>query len=285
MMASGDSDAARLLLLVSEHALWKKDAPRVLRGLVGRREGGAWQTTVANAWGVLAMRAFARTYEGEKVTGHTNVQIADAKRTIEWTSTAPPPVTLSWPPSEAALSVVHDGTGKPWITTTARAAIALSAPVDAGYRVRKTVTPIEAREAGKWSRGDRLKVRLDIDAQRDMWWVAIDDPIPAGASHLGSGLGRGDLSELVTRTGECAQDDCDDDSAASDGLLYPAYVERSQESWRGYARHVPAGHSYVEYAIRLNQAGSFHLPATRVEALYAPEMFGEIPNTIVKVEP
>jgi uncharacterized protein YfaS (alpha-2-macroglobulin family) len=34
----------------------------------------------------------------------------------------------------------------------------------------------------------------------------------------------------------------------------------------------------VEYTLRLNQAGKFQLPPTRVEALYAPEMFGEIPN-------
>ena len=30
--------------------------------------------------------------------------------------------------------------------------------------------------------------------------------------------------------------------------------------------------------MRLNQAGTFQLPPTRVEALYAPEMFGEMPN-------
>ena len=30
--------------------------------------------------------------------------------------------------------------------------------------------------------------------------------------------------------------------------------------------------------MRLNNPGTFALPPTRVEAMYAPEMFGEIPN-------
>ena len=41
----------------------------------------------------------------------------------------------------------------------------------------------------------------------------------------------------------------------------------------------------VEYTLRLNNGDSFKLPETRVEAMYAPEMFGEIPNQGVVVKP
>jgi len=41
----------------------------------------------------------------------------------------------------------------------------------------------------------------------------------------------------------------------------------------------------VEYTLRLNQSGRFNLPPTRVEALYAPEMFGELPNDMIEVHP
>jgi len=40
----------------------------------------------------------------------------------------------------------------------------------------------------------------------------------------------------------------------------------------------------MEYTLRLNNVGDFALPPSRVEALYAPEMFGEMPNARVKVE-
>jgi uncharacterized protein YfaS (alpha-2-macroglobulin family) len=36
--------------------------------------------------------------------------------------------------------------------------------------------------------------------------------------------------------------------------------------------------------VRLNNVGDFALPPSRVEAMYAPEMFGEYPNARVKVE-
>jgi hypothetical protein len=41
----------------------------------------------------------------------------------------------------------------------------------------------------------------------------------------------------------------------------------------------------VEYTIRLNQGGRFQLPTTRAEAIYAPEMFGELPNEHLEVQP
>ena len=48
---------------------------------------------------------------------------------------------------------------------------------------------------------------------------------------------------------------------------------------------MPKGRFSTEYTVRLNNAGSFNLPPTRVEALYAPEMYGEVPNAVVEVGP
>jgi uncharacterized protein YfaS (alpha-2-macroglobulin family) len=48
---------------------------------------------------------------------------------------------------------------------------------------------------------------------------------------------------------------------------------------------VPKGRFKIEYTVRLNNPGRFDLPATRVEAMYSPEMFGEVPNDAVVVKP
>jgi uncharacterized protein YfaS (alpha-2-macroglobulin family) len=48
---------------------------------------------------------------------------------------------------------------------------------------------------------------------------------------------------------------------------------------------VPKGRFIVDYSVRLNNPGEFNLPATRVEAMYAPEMFGALPNADWRVGP
>jgi uncharacterized protein YfaS (alpha-2-macroglobulin family) len=71
-------------------------------------------------------------------------------------------------------------------------------------------------------------------------------------------------------------------SAGSSGRRFE---ERSFDAFRAYYRFVPKGTWVVEYSVRLNNAGRFELPPTRVEAMYAPEMFGELPNGAVTVSP
>ena len=63
-----------------------------------------------------------------------------------------------------------------------------------------------------------------------------------------------------------------------------AFEERRFEGYRAYYRFVPKGKWSVEYTVRLNNPGTFLLPATRVEAMYAPEMLGELPNAPLTVE-
>jgi alpha-2-macroglobulin len=135
---------------------------------------------------------------------------------------------------------------------------------------RNTVTPIEQRTSGRFSRGDVVRIRLDLEAQSDMSWVVVDDPVPAGATVLGSGLGG--QSELLPR------------DETRGGWAWPAFEERRFDAYRAYYRFVPKGRWSTEYTLRLNNPGSFLLPATRVEAMYAPEMFGELPNTTVTVD-
>jgi uncharacterized protein YfaS (alpha-2-macroglobulin family) len=68
-------------------------------------------------------------------------------------------------------------------------------------------------------------------------------------------------------------------------MVYASFEERTFDSFRAYYEYVPKGKWTVEYTQRLNNAGEFRLPETRVEALYAPEMFGALPNTPVGVGP
>jgi uncharacterized protein YfaS (alpha-2-macroglobulin family) len=176
----------------------------------------------------------------------------------------------AWPTTASALTLRHDGSGKPWATVRSIAAIPLTAPLNAGYRITRSVTPVEQKAKGAWSRGDVYRVRLELEAQADMTWVVVNDPIPASASILGSGLGRD--SQIAS-------------GGARAGWVTPVFEERAFDSFRAYYGFVPKGKWSVEYTVRLNNEGRFSLPPTRVEAMYSPGMFGESPNPGLAVGP
>jgi alpha-2-macroglobulin len=272
LMVSNDVNAVRLVLTLLEAGVWRDEIPRLMRGALERRQHGAWDLTVANAWGTLAVDRFAREFERTPVTGVTSATLANDRRSVEWVS-APRGRALAfpWPAAADEVAIAHEGAGRPWVTVETRAAIPLRAPVSSGFQVTRTVTAVERRDPRRWSRGDIVRVKLEVDAQADMTWVVLDDPIPAGASHLGRGLGG---ESAIAAGGE-----------RGGGAAWPAFQERTFEAFRAYYRYVPKGALTVEYTIRLNQAGRFTLPATRVEALYAPEMFGELPNAVLEVAP
>jgi alpha-2-macroglobulin len=272
LMASGDSNANRMTLEALDDAGWSAaDLGRLMRGSLSRQQHGHWNTTVANAWGVLATKRFSEKLESQPVTGITEAKLGEAIKRQDWSKDQEGTGLLPWPNGQQMLKLTHQGQGKPWVTLSSLAAIPLKVPLNAGYRITREIQPIEQREPGVWHRGDVLRVRLTVDAQTDMGWVALLDPIPSGATILGTGLG-GD-SALLSQ-GEKRQ-----------GWVWPAYEERTHDSFRAYYRFVPKGQFTVEYTLRLNNEGHFNVPTARVEAMYAPELFGEMPVAAMDVRP
>jgi alpha-2-macroglobulin len=272
LMVSPDVNAVRLMLHLVRTGQWRPDVPRLMNGALARQRRGAWDLTLANAWGVLAVEKFSAAYEKTRVTGSTTAALGAATRFVDWAKTPQgAAVALPWPPRREDVVVEHTGSGRPWVTLQARAAIPFKTALSSGYAIVKTLTGVEQKQPGAWSRGDIVRVRLDIEAQSDMTWVVINDPIPAGASHLGSGLGG--QSRIALMGQERSECPC------------IAFEERAFDGVRAYSPYVRKGKWVYEYTIRLNQAGRFELPATRVEALYAPEAFGEIPNGPFEVRP
>jgi uncharacterized protein YfaS (alpha-2-macroglobulin family) len=272
LMASADTNAVRLVLLLLEQRRWQDDVPRLVVGALARQHRGSWCCTLSNAWGVLAVEGFAQAFEVSPVSGETAVDLGAAPQSLAWQD-KPDGASLffPWPEQGSDLVAQHRGDGTPWLTLQALSAIPLREPFSSGFSFRRTVKPVEQRMPGRWSRGDVMRVRLEVVAQSEMTWVVVSDPVPAGASHLGTGLGHD--SQLLTRGEE------------RKGWVWPAFEERASDTFRAYYELVPKGTFVVEHTLRLNQSGRFQLPTTRVEALYAPEMFGEAPNASIEVEP
>jgi uncharacterized protein YfaS (alpha-2-macroglobulin family) len=271
LMVNTDTNAARTVLAALDRPAWRDDVPRLVQGLLGLQQRGHWRTTTANAWAVLALQRYSTAFESVPVTGASTVALAGQRKSVPWQSTSnkPAAVEFAWPAARANVEVTHTGTGRPWVFVQATAALPLATPLQSGFTLQRSVQPVEQKVPGQWSRGDVARVRLQLEAQADATWVVVDDPVPAGATILGTGLGG--QSRRLTQ-GE-----------TDTGYVWPAFEERRFEAFRAYYRYVPKGSWTVEYTVRFNNPGTFQLPSTRVEAMYAPENFAESPNAALTV--
>lgn len=266
MMVSDDEMALKAVLAVSGHKGWEQDAPKMMIGATLRQRQGHWDTTPANAWGTIVARRFDAAYPAAN-SGLTTARLGSLVLTANLPQTVP--IRFPLPSAQGSLLLSHNAPPGPWAMVSVRAAVPLKAPVFSGYRVTREISFLERRQPGRVSRGDVLKVRLTIDAPVDRTWVVVEDPIPAGASIVSGGNNQ---SALLS-------------AKAEGGNGWPSYIERGFDSWRGYFGWMPQGRTTVEYAVRVNGAGRFQLPPTRVIAMYSPEIHASLPNAPLAVAP
>lgn len=278
MMLNGDANAFRLIEAMLDNPGWQDELPRLVQGAMERQVRGRWLTTTANAWARVTLDRFAQKFERQPVAGKTVASLAKARGEVVWNKVgdAPPaPLSLPWPSpagKDDKLTIAHQGSGKPWATVQVLAAIPDGPARAMGYRISRQVVPVQETTPGKVSRGDLWRVTLNVEADQEMSWVALSDPIPAGARILGDGDGDGRDSAIGALN----------ENREARGMP-PSYVERRFDAFRAYYARLPKGRFSIEYTLRLNNAGSFALPPTRVEAMYAPDVFGEQPNQRVVV--
>ena len=268
MMTGDDEMALKALLAILGRPGWQGEAPRMMVGVALRQVRGHWDTTPANAWGTIAARRFASLYPPGAVAGTTSARLGAVTRTASWPASVPPLLRLPLPAAPAPLLLAHAGGAGPWAEVRVVAAVPLARPLFAGYRIARQVSAVRQAHPGRLTRGDVLKVRLTLTASVARNWVVLSDPVPAGATIVGDLGGQSAALAAEAKTGEGAS---------------PAYVERGQESWRGYFDWLPEGTTTVEYVVRLNSAGTFGLPPTTAEAMYSPAIRAALPNRPLSV--
>jgi uncharacterized protein YfaS (alpha-2-macroglobulin family) len=269
LMSSDDEAVAKMVLATLGRPAWQADTPKMMTGFGARQQRGHWDTTTANAWGTIAARKFMGLYPAQAIAGVTTATLNGSTITRLW-PLAEPQRAFSFPlPGTAMpLAVSQTGGAGPWAFVTVKAAVPLTKPLNAGYTMTKKVEVVQAFKAGTITRGDVVRVTITVDATAERNWVVINDPVPAGATIIGN-LG-GQSTMLAAGSG-------------AESGTQPSYVERGKDAWRAYFAWVPRGSFTVSYTMRMNSAGQFNLPATRVEAMYSPEIRSQVPNQMVTV--
>ncbi len=286
LMSSGDEASVKALLTTLGRPGWQAEGPRMAVGVALRQVHGHWDTTTANAWGALAVRRFARLYPAQAITGVTSISLGGREAARAWPLAASGRA-LSFPlPAGPVPLVLRQSAGAgPWASVSVHAAVPLRQPLSAGYRMTRAVSVTQRRFPGRLTRGDVVRVTLTVDATADRNWVVVSDPVPAGATILGDLGGQSQLLQQGQENGggRFGALDPDGKPVLIEYGAQPAYVERARDAYRGYFEWVPRGKFAVSYTMRLNGAGRFSLPPSRVEAMYSPEIRAQVPNAPVVV--
>ncbi|WP_404820654.1 alpha-2-macroglobulin family protein [Leptospira yasudae] len=266
LLSSNDSTVMRTILSVVKDAAWKEDLPRLIRGAIARQSKGHWDITPANTLGILAFQAYSKQFEKDSVEGSTTITLENSTNTLEWKNKKDPPtLSIPMPRSTQNLEFVQNGSGKPYAVIHTKAALPLKEKLESGMRLEKEILDESGSRKSSFKEGDLVRVRLKIYNEAALSWVAIKDPIPAGASILGSGLGNDSVTGAAL-----AKDD--------NWWSSPTFVERKWEGYTAYFEYLPGGSVTLEYVYRINHSGKFILPPSRVEAMYLPDQFAEVPN-------
>ena len=110
--------------------------------------------------------------------------------------------------------------------------------------------------------GDHIRVRITINAPRDLKYVLIEDAFPSGCT----------VSERGTA-----------DEVVDWGYWWDS-VDVRDDRIAFFARSITKGKHVIEYNLRAETLGSYRALPTLVQAMYAPEMRAETAETPVTIK-
>ncbi|WP_186728886.1 alpha-2-macroglobulin family protein [Sphingomonas panacisoli] len=282
LMSSADEGSIKAVIATLGRPGWNDESAKMMVGVSFRQVRGRWDTTTANAWGTIAAKKFGTLYPASAITGTTTMSLGGQTISKAW-PLANDQRQASFPlPSGPTMLAMNQGSGAaPWATVQVSAAVPLKQAAFFGYRMAKKVEPVSQRVKGQWTRGDVARVTITVEATAERNWVVVNDPIPAGATIVGNFANQSQMLGAQENGGGGTNFQATD----ADGKLWdvqvgvqPSWIERRNDSWRGYFGWVPRGSFTIAYVMRLNAPGTYNLPSSRVEAMYSPSINAQLPN-------
>jgi hypothetical protein len=264
--------------------------PNVVRWLMVARKSGIWETTQETAWALVSLTDWmvatgeldADYAYGVLWGGVQKLEGAATKETVRDSA------TVSIPGSELSTSDRHaltvfreEGPGVLYYT----AHLNLQLPADEvgalarGIIVTRQYAPSDcgldaACPDVKEARvGETYEVRLTITAPNDLYYVVVEDPLPAGCEAVDTTLD----TTSVLDTGPSIRRE----SSSGTSMRYPwwwwRWYSRSElrdEKVALFADYLPAGTYTYRYTVRAVQPGEFKVLPAIAREFYFPEVFG-----------
>ena len=264
---------------------------KLVRGLLGHRKRGRWGNTQENAWVLLALDRYFRTYEkvtpnfvarawlGDRFAGQHAFRGRSTKR-----QQIHVPMQQLAALKAADLVLAKQGAGRLYYRVGLRYAPADLKPPAAshGFTVRRRYEAVDKKSDvtsapdGSWrvKAGARVRVTLTMVAPARRYHVALTDPLPAGLEPINAGLSGAE--QTPGRTGPVRPSRRGRPGRWHRGWRRTWYEHQNMRDERVEAFTSllwPGVHSY-SYVARATTPGTFVVPPPRAEEMYHPETFG-----------
>lgn len=266
------SDDARTTAMVTDAFLeLRPDEPRLpelVRGLLGERRAGRWETTQDNLYALVALTHWAQSRKSERVEAVVKL---GSKTLIDETLTgAAPRVRHATLPMSAVASA--DG---PLAVTAKGGPVHFSARLryrravqhqaesaSPGLTLRREILdPATDRPVGAIKVGDTVRVRVTLGSERPLEHLAIVDRLPAGLEPVNTKF----------RTTSSAVRDKQPGDSDYDWRTWLSHKELRDDRVEMFVDEFWTGTTTYEFLARATTAGRFVVPAATAEEMYQPE--------------
>ncbi|MFN2225027.1 MAG: alpha-2-macroglobulin, partial [Anaerolineae bacterium] len=279
--------------------------PNVVRWLMAVREAGHWESTQDTAWSLLGLVGYMRAsgeMEGDfdwtvylngrqLAEGQVSKDNIDESRKLS--------VAIAQLLAEEANRLVIERqaagtgqTGEGQLYYSAHLRYYLPADhvtaLDRGLTVARQYTPVDS--PGEYvdtaQVGDVIQVKLTLVAPTDLYYVIVEDPLPAGFEGIDLSL---NTSSVVGEQPELRNVTAEEESSwyrrYGWGWWWFSHTEMRDEKVVLFADYLPRGTYEYTYLMRAGVPGEFLvLPATGYQ-MYFPEIFGRSDGARFIVEP
>jgi uncharacterized protein YfaS (alpha-2-macroglobulin family) len=269
--------------------------PKLVTGLMAHRKRGRWSNTQENAFVLMALDLYFKTYE--KITPNFVARVwlgddyagdhAFRGRTTEYHQ-----VDIAMKDVAARdkqnLTIQKDGAGRLYYRIGMKYAPEdlKIGPADYGFAVERRYEGVDdaadvTRDtAGVWhiKAGARIRVKLNMVNENRRYHVALVDPMPAGLEAMNPAL---------ATTGPLPRGPAQQQARGRYWWWYGPWYEHQNmrdERVEAFASLLWEGNHEYEYIARATTPGTFVVPPTKAEEMYMPETFGRSASDRVIVE-
>ena len=273
--------------------------PNVVRWLMIARKAGIWETTQENAWALIALTDWM-ALTGE-LDGNYELRVGLDGEPVLIDDVTPETVREPRLLSFAGVDLVdadsHSlsiarGAGDGVLYYTAHWTVGLPVeevePLDRGIAIERSYVPFgtttdaedgePVAEITSMAVGDLIEVRLTITAPNDLYYVVVEDPIPAGCEAVDTSL-----ATTSILTPEPGLDRVDDRWPWSWWWRWFSRSEFRDDKVVLFADVLSAGTYTYTYTLRAMTPGLFHVLPANVNEFYFPEVFGRSDGRMLEV--